>query len=76
MTAVRDIITHVEVEVALGGRICHRNRKKHSVLKGEKCLIIRDSSGGKKNYCLSCAGEIIEKAKAKLLLMQQALQQE
>ncbi len=74
MSAVRDIITHVEVEVALGGRICHRNRKKHAVKKGEKCLIIRDTSGSKKNYCLSCASEIIEKAKAKLLEMQQTLQ--
>lgn len=74
MAAVRDIITHVEVEVALGKRICHRNRKQHSVAAGQKCLAVHEHDGGRKNYCLPCALEILTKAKAKLLTLEQEIQ--
>jgi hypothetical protein len=74
MAAVRDIITHVEVEIALGRRICHRNRRQHKVLMGQKCLAIHDHDGGRKNYCLPCALEILAKAKTKLLTLEQDIQ--
>jgi hypothetical protein len=74
MAAVRDIITHVEVEIALGKRICHRNRKQHSVQKGQKSLAIHDHDGGRKNYCLPCAMDILAAAKLKLLTLEQDIQ--
>jgi hypothetical protein len=74
MAAIRDIVTHVEVETALHRRICHRNRKQHSVQMGQKCLAVHDDDGGRKNYCLPCALEILAKAKTKLLTMEQEIQ--
>lgn len=70
MAMVRDIITHVEVEVAARVRICHHNRKKHSISSGQACLVIRAHDGGKKNYCPICAQEILGKAKVKLLILE------
>jgi hypothetical protein len=74
MAAIRDIITHVEIQVASGKRICHHNRRQHSVPSGGKCLAIHDHDGGRKNYCLSCAMEILAKAKVKLLAMEHDIQ--
>ena len=74
MGAVRDIITHVEVETALHKRICHHNRKQHNVAAGQKCLAVHDHDGGRKNYCLPCALEILAKAKTKLLTLEQEIQ--
>ena len=70
MAAFRDIITHVEIQVASGKRICHHNRRQHSVQTGNKCLAIHDHDGGRKNYCLACATEILAKAKIKILAME------
>jgi hypothetical protein len=58
MPKIRDIICHVSVEIASRSRICHRNRKEHSIQRGEACLVVKDDSGGKKNYCHICAAEI------------------
>jgi hypothetical protein len=67
MPKVRDILTHVSVETAIRQRICHRKRNEHSIEKGESCLVIKDAStGGKKNYCVECAPEILTLAKARL----------
>lgn len=74
MAAVRDIITHVSIETASGKRICHRNRQGHEITKGQKCLAIREQNGGRKNYCLPCALEIVTKAKARLQVMEQEIQ--
>ena len=74
MAAIRDIISHVEVETALHKRICHRNRRQHSVPMGQKCLAVHDSDGGRKNYCLPCALEILTKAKTKLLTLEHEIQ--
>ena len=74
MAAIRDIITHVEVEIALHRRICHRNRRQHSVQMGQKCLAVHDHDGGRKNYCPPCALEILTKAKTKLLRLEQEIQ--
>jgi hypothetical protein len=74
MGAVRDIITHVEVEIALGKRICHHNRRHHSVPAGHKCLAVHDHDGSRKNYCLPCALEILAKAKTKLFTLEKEIQ--
>jgi hypothetical protein len=71
MAIIRDIITHVEVEIAQRARICHHNRKEHGIIKGDSCLTIRDANGGKKNYCGPCAQDILTKAKTKLAGMEQ-----
>ena len=74
MAIVRDIITHVEVEVAVRVRICHRNRSEHSISSGQSCLVIFEHDGGRKNYCPICAKEILSKAKVKLIQMESAFQ--
>lgn len=74
MAAIRDIVTHVVIEVAGKARICHRNRKNHNIAKGQKSLAIYDDSGGRKNYCLPCAMEILNAAKVKLAAMEQEIQ--
>jgi hypothetical protein len=73
MAQVRDILIHVEVEVAKAKRICHHKRNEHSISKGIVCLTIRDDTGGHKNYCLPCAHEILTKAKSKLANFEQQL---
>jgi hypothetical protein len=74
MGKVRDILIHVEVEVAAKQRICHHNRKEHAISKGLACLAIYDSDGARKNYCSACAQEILTKAKTKLLGIEEQLQ--
>ncbi len=63
MAKVRQVMNGVSVEVAKRQRICYHNRKKHSVAKGESCLVIRDpATGGSKNYCTECGNEILDVA--------------
>jgi len=66
MAAVRDIITHVEIETAAAKRICHHDRRKHSIPPGQKCLAVYEHGGGRKNYCVTCALAILAKATAKM----------
>lgn len=67
MGKVRQVLNGVSVEEAKRQRICHHNRKKHSVSKGEACLVIRDpSTGGSKNYCIECGNEILDVASTDL----------
>lgn len=74
MGTARDIIIHVDVEIAERRRVCHHNRDKDSISMGRKCLVIREVSGGRKNYCPQCALEILLKAGKKLALLQQEMQ--
>jgi hypothetical protein len=61
MPQVRRILRQVSVETASRKRICHRERAKHEILKGEECLVIHDPvSGGSKNYCGPCALAILD----------------
>jgi hypothetical protein len=66
MPKVRDIICHVSVEIASRKRICHRNRKDHTIHGGQACLVVREESGGKRNYCAVCAKEIVACARRRL----------
>jgi hypothetical protein len=74
MPAVRDIVTHIGIEVAARARICHHNRQEHGIASGQKCLVVRDHSGGRKNYCLDCAMAILVKAKNKLIVLERDIQ--
>lgn len=61
MPSVRHLLNGVEVQVAKRRRICHRNRRKHSISAGMPCLVISDpNSGGSKNYCPECATAILD----------------
>jgi hypothetical protein len=63
MPAVRRVLGHCFIEEARRRRVCHRNRRQHSIQRGALCLVIKDSaSGGSKNYCGSCALAILDQA--------------
>jgi hypothetical protein len=75
MAKVREILGHVSVDTAKGKRICHRNRRSHSIAKGDVFLAIRDpASGGSKNYCVACAETILERAAADLAALHRGIQ--
>jgi hypothetical protein len=66
MAKVRQILKHVNVEVAKGKRRCRRNRV-HTILAGEPCLVIRDDAGPySRNYCRECALPILKLCAADL----------
>ncbi len=62
MPKVRRVLGACTVEIAQRCRICSRDRKNHSILKGTPCLVIKDSDGRPKNYCLTCALAILDQA--------------
>ena len=66
MPAVRRILGHVSIDIAKAKRKCHRNPKKHTICRGEACLVVKDGNGNDKNYCSDCAPPILERAKADL----------
>lgn len=60
MSKVRQLLNEASVETAIRGRICHHNRKKHSIAANTKCLVVKEgATGGSKNYCPVCAAEIL-----------------
>lgn len=66
MPATRRVLKHLAIETAKARRRCHR-KKEHAIRKGEACLVVREDGGlGKKNYCSSCATEILQRAQADL----------
>lgn len=67
MAKIRDVLKHVSVEVASRKRKCHRDSK-HTISGGTSCLVIKEGMmAGSKNYCSTCAVEILTVAEAKLL---------
>lgn len=63
MAKIKQVLKSVAVEEAKKKRICHRNRKKHAISGGERCLVVRDpSSGGKRNYCVECGNQVLDVA--------------
>lgn len=73
MAKVRQLFNRVEVQTAKRQRICHHNRKKHSIAKEERCLVIREPDGGSKNYCVECGSEILDRAAEDLANLQNKL---
>jgi hypothetical protein len=70
---IRQLLNAVDVEVAQRRRLCHHNRKKHEILKGERCLVIKSPDGGRKNYCVACATEILDRAAEDLQVLHDEL---
>jgi hypothetical protein len=62
MPQVRRVLGACTVEIAQRCRICHRDRRSHSIPKGTPCLVIKDPGGGAKNYCPQCALAILDQA--------------
>ena len=63
MAKIRQVLKDMSIETAKRKRICHRNRRKHEIKLGEKCLVIRNpATQSSKNYCVECGQQIIERA--------------
>lgn len=74
MAKVRQLLNAASVEVAKRQRICHRNRRSHSIAGGDRCLVVRDqANASKKSYCVECGNEILEKAADDLNELQSSL---
>lgn len=66
MPATRRVLKHLAVETAQARRRCHR-KKEHTIEKGESCLVVKEEAGlGKKNYCTSCATDVLQQAQTDL----------
>lgn len=63
MPQIRRILATCSIETAQRRRVCHRDRKHHSIERDTPCLVIKDPvSGGAKNYCQTCALAILDQA--------------
>lgn len=63
MPQIRRVLGTCTIEEAQRRRVCHRDRKHHSIGQGGLCLVIKDPvSGGSKNYCPQCALAILDRA--------------
>lgn len=67
MSKVRDILVHACVEVAGRKRKCSRKPTKHSIVKGESCLVLKGGTyNAGKSYCSVCAQEILDVANGRM----------
>lgn len=74
MAKVRQLLSTTSVEVARRQRICHHDRKHHSIAAGTKALVVRDpASGGSKNYCPDCAEQIFVRLEVDLAALRAEL---
>jgi hypothetical protein len=63
MPQIRKVLSACTVEAAKRRRICHRDRKNHSIEAGSACLVIKEAGlGSTKNYCVLCASVILDQA--------------
>ena len=65
MPKLKSILRPAGVETAQRQRTCRRNRA-HKIGKGERCLVIKEDMQ-KHNYCMKCAGLILERANRDLV---------
>lgn len=65
MAAVKNVLKHLSTEVAGRKRKCYHT-KKHEILKGETCLVVRDGPQSATTYCAACATDILAKASQSL----------
>lgn len=74
MGPIRRILGHVSVETAKKKRHCSRNKNEHIITMGQVCLVIAEPSyQGSKNYCCTCAKEILKRASQDLSGLEIAL---
>lgn len=66
MAAIRDLLKHVDVEIAAGQRKCKR-KKTRKILKGEACLVVKTGPmNSPQSYCVENAKPMLDKAWSKL----------
>ena len=74
MAKTRQLFNTAAIDTAKRRRICHHNRKKHSIAAGERCLVLKDpASGAGKNYCSECAERILDRAELDLAALRNEL---
>lgn len=74
MPQIRRVLGACTVETAKRRRVCHRDRRRHSIEQGTLCLVIKDPvTGGSKNYCPQCALAILDQAADDLQTLRDAL---
>jgi hypothetical protein len=74
MAKVRQLFNTATIKVAKRRRICHRNRRKHSITAGQPCLVLKDpASGISRNYCVECATAILDRAQTDLDALREEL---
>lgn len=67
MPKTREILGHVSVQIAGKKRKCARNPSKHSISKGQPCLVIKGGTyNAEKSYCGECAADILDLADEQL----------
>lgn len=66
MPAVKDVLRHLTTETAGRRRKCYRQPRKHVIVKGELCMVVKDGPQDTSTYCLLCAREILALAKTSL----------
>lgn len=74
MPQIKRVLGACTIETAQRRRVCHRNRKKHSIERDTVCLVVKDPvSGGSRNYCPECALAILDVAADDLQTLRDAL---
>ena len=76
MPKVKSVLGAVSVETAMRRRICSRHRSgkaEHPIVMGEACLVVKNGDGGKINYCVEAAEEILDVAAADLAHLRSSL---
>ncbi len=74
MAQTKNILKHVLVETASARRKCYHKPNVHSITMGQPCLVVVDTaSRARRNYCVICAGAIIELGENQIREMKQAL---
>ena len=66
MAAIKNVLRGLSTEVAGRRRKCYRKPKKHVILKGDTCLVVRDGPQNTSTYCAVCAAEILDLADVRL----------
>jgi len=62
MAKTRQILKAISVEEASRKRKCHHSRGQHGIAGGDRCLVVKEPDGGKKNYCVDCGNAILDVA--------------
>ena len=76
MPKVKSVLGAVSVETAKRRRICSRHRSgkaAHPIATGEMCLVVKNGDGGKNNYCVDAAEEILDLAATELAQLRSSL---
>jgi hypothetical protein len=73
MAKTRRVLKALSVERASRKRKCHHSGGKHGIAGGDRCLVVNEPDGGKKNYCVECGNAILEVADDALATLRQSL---